>query len=74
MFDESLRKIFVKIFIFERGRELSRMVVEYLLVGQYHNRMDGVEEANLHSSFQTHSDILYIGLVTQKLFEPNFLL
>ena len=49
-------------------------MVEYLLVGQYYNHMDGIEEAYLHSFSQIHLDSLCTKLVIQKLFEPGLLL
>ena len=50
------------------------MVVDYLLVSQYHNHMDDVEEAYLHSFVQIHLDTLRIELVIQKLFKSGLLL
>ena len=50
------------------------MVVEYLLVSQYNNHMDGVEEAYLHSFSQIHLDILCTELDIQNLLGPDLLL
>ena len=50
------------------------MLVEYLLISRYYNRMDGVEEAYMHSFSQIHIDILCIELVIQKLFKSDLLL
>ena len=57
-----------------RGCRLNRMVVEYLLVNQYHNHMDGVEEAYLRSFSQICLHSLCTELVILKLFEPDLLL
>ena len=57
-----------------RGCRLDQMVVEYLLVSLYHNHMDGVEEAYLHSFFRIHLDTFCTKPVIQKLFELELLL
>ena len=56
------------------GCRLGRMVVECLLVGQYYNHMDNVEEAYLHSFFKIYFDSLCTELVIQKLFRLDLLL